>query len=161
MKDIFLYLIILNIFINIIILMIFSSWAYANMLPTEDAYYISFIFQIFLIFVWLFIPTKQNKLNIKNENLLKKSSQKTLFNKTDINNANIEELKTLPFINTALAKRIIKKREEINGFKSVEDVCLYLKFNINKSIKFREYICVNPRKIPLSEIKNDERSIDL
>ncbi|MCM1003289.1 MAG: helix-hairpin-helix domain-containing protein [Candidatus Gastranaerophilales bacterium] len=81
-------------------------------------------------------------------------------NKTDINNANIEELKTLPFINTALAKRIIKKREEVNGFKSVDDVCLYLKFNVEKSMKFREYICVNLREIPLSEVKNDERSVD-
>lgn len=81
-------------------------------------------------------------------------------NKIDINNASLEEIKSLPFINTALAKRIIKKREEIGGFKTVEAVCLYLKFNVEKSIKFREYICVKPIIISPADIKNDERSVD-
>lgn len=87
-------------------------------------------------------------------------SLQNIISKIDINNASLEEINDLPFVNIIQAKRLIAEREKINGFKSVEEVCQFLKFNNEKSIKLREYIYLNPREIPLSEIKNDERSVD-
>ena len=43
-------------------------------------------------------------------------------NKININIANIEELTQLPGIGPAKAKRIVQKREELNGFKSIEQI---------------------------------------
>ena len=46
----------------------------------------------------------------------------TALDKININLANIEELTKLPGIGPAKAKKIIQKREEINGFKSIEQI---------------------------------------
>ncbi len=43
-------------------------------------------------------------------------------NKININIANIEELTQLPGIGPAKAKKIVQKREELNGFKSIEQI---------------------------------------
>lgn len=81
--------------------------------------------------------------------------------KVDINNAELEEINSLPGINIALAKKIIKKREEINGFKSIEDVLLYAKVkpNVYKSLVNKIY--VTPMKQSLAKVFNIERTIDL
>ena len=43
-------------------------------------------------------------------------------NKININIANIEELTQLPGIGPAKAKKIVQKREELDGFKSIEQI---------------------------------------
>ncbi len=156
MKNIFFIGTIIILLINFILVGLYQDYAYANMLPFKSEIYLMFLLYIIPIIICFFLPSEENKLNIKK----RKSSKEEFIHKTDVNNADIDELRALSFINTALAKRLVKKREEIGGFKSVEEICLYLKFNEEKSIKFREHICVNPRIIPLTEIKNDERSVD-
>lgn len=46
----------------------------------------------------------------------------------DINTASLDEIKSLPGINIALAKRIIQYREKHNGFKTIDE--FYSEFNI-------------------------------
>ncbi|MCM1004546.1 MAG: helix-hairpin-helix domain-containing protein [Candidatus Gastranaerophilales bacterium] len=81
--------------------------------------------------------------------------------KIDINNASVEEINSLPGINIVLAKKIIKKREEINGFKSIKDVLLYVKVRPNIYKKLLDKIYIAPMKPSLANIFNIERIIDL
>ncbi|HRH47310.1 MAG TPA: helix-hairpin-helix domain-containing protein [Panacibacter sp.] len=47
---------------------------------------------------------------------------KPVFKKLDINTATAEELEALPGIGDVLSKRIVKFRNAVNGFKSLEDI---------------------------------------
>jgi len=47
---------------------------------------------------------------------------KPVLKKLDINTATVEELKELPGIGDVLSKRIVKFRNAVNGFKSLEDI---------------------------------------
>lgn len=79
----------------------------------------------------------------------------------DINNATLEELKKLPIINVVTAKKLIKKREEIGGFNSVQDVCIFLRLTFTQEDRISKLICVKPMKISPARIKTDERNVDL
>lgn len=97
----------------------------------------------------------------KNNKNLEVLEENEYLHKVDINNAELEEINSLPGINIMLAKKIIKKREEINGFKSIEDVLLFAKVkpNIYKILLGKIY--VTPMKISIAKIFNAERTIDL
>ena len=81
--------------------------------------------------------------------------------KIDINNASEIEITALPGISIVMAKKLIKKRDEINGFKSVEDVCLFLKLKPHIETQVKQLICVNKKKGSNNIKLYNERSVDL
>ena len=81
--------------------------------------------------------------------------------KLDINNASEVEITALPGISIVLSKKLIKKREEIGGFKSVDDIFLFLKLKPHMENRLRSLICVNKMKGSIQIKRTKERSIDL
>ena len=81
--------------------------------------------------------------------------------KLDVNNASEVELTALPGISIVMAKKLIKRREEIGGFKSVDDVCLFLHLKPHMQNQLKLLICVNKMKGKLSMQRFTERNIDL
>ena len=81
--------------------------------------------------------------------------------KLDINNCSEAELTALPGISVVLAKKIIKKREEIGGFKKIDDFFLYLKLKPHMENQLKELIKVEKMKGSVTRILNTERKIDL
>lgn len=81
--------------------------------------------------------------------------------KTDINNASEIELTALPGISIVTAKKIIKKREEICGFKNINDFFLYLKLKPHMQNQLNSLVCVNKMKGSLNIERFKERSVDL
>lgn len=84
-----------------------------------------------------------------------------LVPKIDINNASEIEITALPGISIVLAKKLIKKREEIGGFKSIDDIFLFLKLKPHMESQLRNLICVNKIKGSIVTKKYQERQIDL
>ena len=81
--------------------------------------------------------------------------------KTDINNASEVELTALPGISIVMAKKIIKKREEIGGFKNINDFFLFLKLKPHMKEQLKFLVCVNKMKGSLNIERYKERSVDL
>lgn len=81
--------------------------------------------------------------------------------KIDINNCSEAELTALPGISIVISKKIIKKREEIGGFKSVEEFLIFVRLKPNVTKQLEPRICVNKMKGSLRVKHNDERQIDL
>ena len=78
------------------------------------------------------------------ENIIKEESNKySSKNKTiNINNANLDDFKTLPGIGESLATRIIKYREENGKFKNIEDIKNVSGIGDNKYEKIKDLISV-------------------
>lgn len=94
------------------------------------------------------------------------SEKKTLadskpISKVDINNCSEIEMTGLPGINVIMSKRIIKKREEIGGFKKIDDFFLYLHIKPHIERQLRDRICINKMKGSLKVHRNIERRVDL
>lgn len=81
--------------------------------------------------------------------------------KLDINNASEVELTALPGVNIVLAKKIIKKREDIGGFKDVNSFLEFIQLKPHMQQQLRELICVNKMKGSIKIKRNSERSVDL
>lgn len=81
--------------------------------------------------------------------------------KTDINNASEVELTALPGISIVMAKKIIKKREEIGGFKNINDFFLFLRLKTHMKEQLCSLVCVNKMKGSLNIERYSERSVDL
>ncbi|MBR6127832.1 helix-hairpin-helix domain-containing protein [bacterium] len=81
--------------------------------------------------------------------------------KLDINNASEVEITALPGISIVLSKKLIKRREEIGGFKSVEDVFLFLKLKPHMEEQLRKLICVKKMKGSIQMQRTNERSVDI
>ena len=81
--------------------------------------------------------------------------------KLDINNASEMELTALPGVNIIMAKRIIKRREELRGFKSVDAFLDFIKLSPHAESVIKERVCVNKMKGSLKIERNKERKIDL
>ena len=79
----------------------------------------------------------------------------------DVNNASEVELTALPGISIVMAKKLIKKREEIDGFRSVSDVCLFLKLKPHMQTQLEKLICVKKMKGSLKINRYNERSVDI
>ena len=79
----------------------------------------------------------------------------------DVNNASEIELTSLPGVSIVLAKKLIKKREEIGGFKSVEEVCLFLHLKPHMQNQLEKLICVEKMKGSIQLKRYIERNIDL
>ena len=82
--------------------------------------------------------------------------------KIDINNSSEIELTQLPGISIVLAKKIVKKREEIGGFKNINDFFIYMKLKEHIQNRLVDLICVNKMKGSLKKLEQiTERSVDL
>lgn len=81
--------------------------------------------------------------------------------KLDVNNCSEIELTALPGINIVMAKKLIKKREEIGGFKKIDDVFLFLHLKEHMINQLRFLICVNKMKGSLNLKRFSERQVDL
>lgn len=81
--------------------------------------------------------------------------------KLDVNNCSEIELTALPGINIVMAKKLIKKREEIGGFKKIDDVFLFLHLKEHMVNQLRFLICVNKMKGSLNIKRFSERQVDL
>ena len=86
---------------------------------------------------------------------------KEVKEKIDINNSSAVDLSTLPGVSIVYAKKIVKRRDEIGGFKSVDDFFSFMKFRPHIEQQLRELICVNKKKGSIKVSKNAERNIDL
>ena len=82
-------------------------------------------------------------------------------NVVDINNASEIEITALPGISIVLAKKLIKKREEIGGFKNTHEVFVYLKLKPHMENQLRDLICVNKMQGSVKIEKYQERHVDL
>ena len=81
--------------------------------------------------------------------------------KIDINNASEVEITSLPGISIVLSKKIIKKREEIGGFKSTQDFFAFIKLKPHMESQLKDKICVNKMRGSLKIERSIERQIDL
>lgn len=98
----------------------------------------------------------------KNQSKQQKNTQTTVVSeKLDINNASEVEITALPGISIVLSKKIIKRREEIGGFKSVEDVFSFLKLKPHMENQLKNLICVKKMKGSIQIQRTKERSIDI
>lgn len=88
--------------------------------------------------------------------------QKKNIEKLDINNCSEIELTELPGISIVMAKKAIKRRDEIGGFKTIEDFFMFMKLKPHMENQLRELICVKKMKGARKKIeRNNERSVDL
>lgn len=83
-------------------------------------------------------------------------------NLLDINNCSEIEITELPGISIVMAKKIVKKRDEIGGFKTIDDFFIFIKLKPHMETQLREKICVKKMKGIIKQVKNNtERSVDL
>ncbi|MCQ2739572.1 MAG: helix-hairpin-helix domain-containing protein [bacterium] len=84
-----------------------------------------------------------------------------ISDKTDINNASEIELTALPGISIVLSKRIIKKREEIDGFKSINDFFSFLNLKPHMEKQLRDKVFVTKMNGKVQNKYTKERQVDL
>ena len=82
-------------------------------------------------------------------------------NRVDINNASEIELTELPGISIVLAKKIIKRREEINGFKSLNEFFNFVNLKEHMQEQLKNLIEINKMKGSLKIERFQERNLDL
>ncbi|MBE7703641.1 MAG: hypothetical protein E7Z89_06290 [Cyanobacteria bacterium SIG28] len=90
-----------------------------------------------------------------------KEKSKEFKNLIDVNNASEVELASLPCINIVYAKKIVKKREEVGGFKSVEDFLIFIKLKPHAEKQLKLLVCVNKMRGRVKISKTAERNIDI
>lgn len=105
----------------------------------------------------------RSRVNDKEVNVDMLSSMKNeeRKEKLDVNNASEIELTALPGVSIVMAKKLIKKREEVGGFKSVNDVCLFLHLKPHMQEQLEKLICVNKMKGSVNIKRYEERKLDL
>lgn len=83
-------------------------------------------------------------------------------NLLDINNCSEIELTELPGISIVMAKKAIKKREEIGGFKTIEEFFEFMKLKSHMEIQLHDRICVKKMCGVVKKVeRSQERSVDL
>ena len=100
--------------------------------------------------------SKYPDINTEKENI--KTLPKELL---DVNNASEIELTALPGVSIVMAKKLIKRREEIGGFKTVKDVCSFLNLKPHMQTQLEQLICVKKMKGSVQIKRYSERSVDL
>ena len=81
--------------------------------------------------------------------------------KVDINNASEMAITALPGINIVMAKRIVRKREEIGGFKDKRSLFIFLKLSSHMENQLKNLIEIKKMKGSLKPKINAERQVDL
>ena len=105
---------------------------------------------------------KQERENTENHgNVTQKSKiNLTSAKKLDVNNCSEIELTELPGISIVIAKKAIKRREEIGGFKSIDEFLSFIKLKPHMENQLRELIKTEKMKGSLYQKKYNERSVD-
>lgn len=85
----------------------------------------------------------------------------TKANKVDVNNASEIELTALPGISIVMSKRIIKKREEIRGFKNINEFFIFIKVKPHMEEQLRKIVCVEKMKGSVKIERFKERKLDI
>ena len=80
--------------------------------------------------------------------------------KVDINNCSEVELTELPGINIVKAKKIIKKREAINGFKSIKEFFNFVQLKPNFQSQLENRIEIKKKQGTLKQERYSERKLD-
>jgi len=93
--------------------------------------------------------------------IIDKKQEQTIKEKIDINNASEVEITSLPGISIVLAKKIIKKREEIGGFKDINEFLQFTPLKAHMRNQLKDLVCVNKMKGSGKIKRNSERSVDL
>lgn len=118
------------------------------------------------------IPPEQTMYSNKSEALTSNQNNKSNVipmpkkelsdeEKTDINNCSEIELTALPGISIVISKKIIKRREEIKGFKSVDDFLKFVNLKPNITNQLRGLVIVKKMRGSLHINRNKERTVDL
>ena len=104
----------------------------------------------------------KNKIPIE-VNVSKTTEQKPspIYNKVDINNCSEMELTELPGINIIMAKKVVKQRDEINGFKSAEELYQFLNLKPHIQSQLADRILINKKKKIKAPKKYNERNVDI
>lgn len=89
------------------------------------------------------------------------TNNKIEFNKVDINNCSEIELTELPGINIIMAKKIIKKREDIKGFKNINQFFEFLNIKPHFKEQLVNKIVVTKMQGTVEIARTKERNIDL
>ena len=87
--------------------------------------------------------------------------RQALIKLVDVNNSSEAELTALPGISIVISKKIIKKREEIGGFKNIGEFLTFVNLKPNVTEQLRSQICVKKMAGSLNLERNQERTIDL
>ena len=106
------------------------------------------------------IPNKTSSSNAA-DNVADADIKQLCTEKTDINNCSEIELTTLPGISIVISKKIIKKREEIRGFKDVDEFFDYMKFKPHIEKQLKNLVCINKMQGARKIQKYKERNLDL
>ena len=80
--------------------------------------------------------------------------------KVDINNASELEITSLPGISIVIAKKILRKREEISGFKNMEELFAFLNLKPHIENQVKQLICIKPKEGSLKIERYTERRVD-
>lgn len=93
---------------------------------------------------------------------IEKASDKKNIKKVNINNCSEIELTELPGISIVTAKKIIKKREEINGFKTIEEFFSFIKLKPHMENQIKDRIHIEKMNyIDKKTKRNSERNVDI
>lgn len=95
------------------------------------------------------------------ETVQSNKTAKAVPNRTDINNASEVELTALPGISIVVSKKIIKKREENNGFKNIDEFFDFIKLKPHMENQLREMVYVTKMQGSIRLKRNTERSVDI
>ena len=81
--------------------------------------------------------------------------------KVDINKATVEELTNLSGVSVIMAKKAIKRREDIGGFKTVDEFLSYLNIQSTMADKLKSNLTVSECKVVRKQEYFNERNVDL
>lgn len=79
----------------------------------------------------------------------------------DVNNCQEAELVDLPGISVVMAKKTVKRREEIGGFKTSDEFFKFLNIKPNMQDQLKDLICFNEIKSWKKVERFNERNVDL
>jgi len=97
----------------------------------------------------------------RNTITFKEKIKEPKYKRVDINNCSEMELTSLPGINIVMAKRIVRKRLEIRGFKTEDEFFEYIKLKEHFIYKLEKLITIKKIKIPKPIKRFKERKVDL
>ena len=105
--------------------------------------------------------TTNNALSLKKENTqtIQKQEKITLGTVVDINKADTSELKKIPFIGASFAQRIVKYREILGGFYSIEQIKEVYGIDNDFFLKISPYISV-AENLQMQVISVNQSSLD-
>lgn len=104
---------------------------------------------------------EENALEMPKRNLPERKIETQEVKKVDVNNCSEKELTDLPGVSVIMAKKAVKRREEIGGFKSPEDFYKFLGIRPNLQEQLNDIIFTGEMKDWKKVERYNERNVDL